>query len=74
MTYPLENITSLEINPKSILVTYKDGTKMTINMPDWRTTTRDLNTGEITHKHHNTIIFDINYKNTNDGPIIDHCQ
>ena len=59
MTYPLENVKSLEINPKSILVTYKDGTKMTINIPNWTETTRDQNTGEVIHKHNNTITFNI---------------
>ncbi len=73
MTYPLENVKSLEINPKSILVTYKDGTKMTINIPNWTETTRDQNTGEVIHKHNNTITFDIDYKNPNNYPLIDHC-
>jgi hypothetical protein len=72
MIYPLNNIKKLEIKSNSVYITYNDGTTMTINIPDWHTTERDKD-GNITHKHHNQLIFQIDYKNPNDYPIIDHC-
>ncbi len=73
MTYPLENIKQLEINSHHVKVTYNDGTTLTINIPNWHTTRKDTVTGEVTHQHHNSIIFQTDYKNTNNQPIIDHC-
>lgn len=73
MIYPLNNIKKLEITNKSVSITYNDGVNMIINIPDWHTTSRDLNTGEVTSEHHNSIVFEIDYKNTNSGPLVDHC-
>lgn len=58
MTYPLNNIKKLEINSKSLLITYNDNTTKTINIPDWHQTTKDLLTGEVISQHHNSIVFD----------------
>lgn len=73
MTYPLNNIKKLEINPKSVVITYDDNTQRTINVPDWHTTSRNNTTGEITYQHHNSLVFEIDYKNPNSEPLIDHC-
>ena len=73
MTYPLNNIKQLEINSNNVKVTYNDGTTLTINIPNWHTTRKDLKTGEVTHQHHNSIIFQTDYKNPNNQPITDHC-
>lgn len=58
MTYHLNNIKKLEINSKSVLITYNDDTTKTINIPDWHQTTRDPLTGEVTSQHHNSIVFE----------------
>lgn len=60
MTYPLNNIKKLEINSKSVLITYNDNTQLTIDMPHWHTTTRNLTTGEVVSQHHNSLIFQTN--------------
>ncbi len=73
MTYPLENIKQLEINSQHVKVTYNDGTTLTINIPNWHVTRKDQVTGEVTHEHHNSIVFQTDYKNPNNQPIIDHC-
>ncbi len=73
MTYPLENIKQLEINSVHVKVTYNDGTTLTINIPNWHITRKDQVTGEVTHQHHNSIVFQKDYKNPNNQPIIDHC-
>ncbi len=73
MTYPLENIKQLEINSRHVKVTYNDGTTLTINIPNWHVTRKDPETGEVTHQHHNSIVFQTDYKNPNNQPIIDHC-
>lgn len=71
MTYPLNNIKKIEITPKSVIITYKDNTHRTINVTDWHTTNNT--TDEITYQQHNSIIFEIDYKNPNSGPLINHC-
>jgi hypothetical protein len=73
MTYPLNNIKKLEITNKSVIITYNDGTQLTINMPDWHQTTRNLTTGEVVSQHNNSLIFELDYKNPNQEPLVDHC-
>jgi hypothetical protein len=73
MTYPLENIKQLEINSNNVKVTYNDWTTLNINIPNLHITRKDTETGEVTHQHHNSIIFQTDYKNPNNQPIIDHC-
>ncbi len=72
MIYPLNNIKQLEINQNNVTVTYDDGTKMLINIPNYHTTKRDR-LGNLDIKHHNQLIFQKDYKNQNNQPIIDHC-
>ncbi len=72
MIYPLNNIKQLEITSNNITVTYNDETKMIINIPNYHTTKRD-ELGNIDIQHHNTLIFQKDYKNPNNQPIIDHC-
>ena len=60
MTYPLDNIKQIEINNKIVNVLYKNGTKISINIPNWHITRKDQITGEVKHQHHNSVIFQTN--------------
>lgn len=66
MIYPLNNIKQLEITSNNVSVTYDDGTKMTINIPNQHTTKKDK-------LRKNQLIFQKDYKNQNNQPEIDHC-
>jgi hypothetical protein len=72
MIYPLNNIKQLEITPNNVTVTYEDGNKMIINIPNHHLTYKD-NSGNFKHEHHNTLIFQKDYQNPNNQPLIDHC-
>lgn len=72
MIYPLNNIKQLEITPNNVTVTYEDGNKMIINIPNHHSTKKD-ELGNLEIKHHNTLIFQKDYQNPNNQPLIDHC-
>jgi hypothetical protein len=72
MIYPLNNIKQLEITQNNVTVTYDDGTKMLINIPNYHITKRN-ESGNVDIKHHNQLIFQKDYKNQNNQPITDHC-
>jgi hypothetical protein len=72
MIYPLNNIKQLQITQNNVTVTYDDGTKMTINIPNFHSTKKD-NLGNVEINHHNQLIFQKDYKNPNNQPEIDHC-